>query len=292
MARAYIVLARNDLTKNALQVLDLKANSSVKNSIYDGAGQTGYADMPVQNDALVLVNNGGVRSTLVPFFGLAAYLLDNVERVGAGVQEIGTAAQLAAIAGNILAKVAAGTDLTLAQINLAINGAGGFTNSDLNGVVANSHSTGKVEEVLRILAGEVYRVPAGVQSGANNGFLAPGGVHTPIGGFVARPNVLQPQRKAGAGKSAFGPVSKAAPVQAGLQDTHFRDIRVIVDKGSLHLSALSGALSKLASATYKFKNSAFTYGAGTAKTISGTALPATGAGRAVSVYAADGTLIV
>jgi len=72
----------------------------------------------------------------------------------------------------------------------------------------------------------------------------------------------------------------------------YRNIRVQVDTGSLHLSALSGNLSKLESATYAWTNPAFTYrAAGTALYSDATHILAGGVGRAVTVYDATGVVI-
>lgn len=293
MARAYIVLARNDLDENSLQVLDLKPNSSLKHSVYEGAGQTGYLPFYVQNDTVALTaDGGGIRTTNDLYYGLAAYLLDNVENVGGGNVAL-TAAEANNIAAAILGRVAAGSSLKLADINTLINAEAGVSNSDLDGTVANSASTGSVEDILRILAGEVYRVPSGsAVSTAANGFPGTGATHTPVGAFVTRPSVTQTLTKPG-GKSPFGKVLLSTPpAQSGTQDTEFRDVRVIVDTGSLHLSALTGALSKLASSSFVFLNPTFKYGTGGSATdIGGTAIPSTGAGRAVTVYAADGSVI-
>jgi len=61
----------------------------------------------------------------------------------------------------------AGSTLALADINTEINVPAGVSGSDLDGTLGNS--TGTVIEVLRILAGEVYAVPAGstVEDGGN-----------------------------------------------------------------------------------------------------------------------------
>ena len=170
-----------------------------------------------------------------------------------GAQEIGTAPQVAAIAGLILARVQGGLSLDLAAINACINGAGGFTNSDLNGVVANSHSTGSVEGILRILAGEVYTLPAGVQSGAANAFLA-------------------------AVNGSF---------------TEARNYRKIVNTGALQSSALGGQLSKLKSATFSWKNPAFSYGVGgtALKADGATVIPTTYIQAALTVYDNAGAVI-
>lgn len=268
MARAYIVVARNDLADNALQVLDLKPNTS-QMTPYDAyaahqGGQTGYLSWEPQNDTVALtVGAGGLYTTNAAYKGLAAYFVDNVENVQGGNLAL-TAAQANAIAAAILVRAASGLTLALADINTVINTAiGGLASSDLNGVVVNSYSTGTVVEVLRILAGEVYRVPAAAQvANAANAFPGTGVAHTRLGAYVAA------------------------------TDSDYRYTRKFIYTGSLNLSCLSGVLSKLNAATYSWLNPSYTYGAaGTALTISGTHIATTGIAAAVTVYEDDGAVL-
>jgi hypothetical protein len=305
MARAYIVHARNDLSFNptsgenqGLQILDLVPNTSLRNGALDGPGQTGYTPWTNLNDVVTLIGVGPIVTSGVSY-GLRAYLVDRVENSGAAGDPALTAAQLATIATAILTRVEGGLPLTLTDINTAINLAAGVSGSDLNGTLGNS--TGSVEDVLRILAGEVYRLPTAsqVEDGAN-AFDA-----TIRGAFVTRPNVLLPETRqttnlAGntfpvAGKNPFvGPViPRSTAVQSGTQDTNFRDIRQIVDTGDLHRSVLDGSLEKLTSATFSWQSEGYTYGAaGTAATIAGTAINATThAARALVVYDVAGNII-
>ena len=262
--RVYIVLARNDIEDNLLQVLDLKPNSSQRNPCIDGAGQTGYLTWYRQNSTVATTaGGGGIRTTNAAYQGVAAYIIDNVENVQGGNLAT-TAAQANTIAAAILARVAAGSSLTLAAINTIINAAfGGLASSDLNGVVAGSWSTGTVEHILRILGGEVYNLPASSQVGnAGNAFPGHGVGHTRLGGFVASTSAL------------------------------YRNVREFAWTGELNLSCLSGVLSKLKAATYSWINPSYTYGAtGTALTISGGQVPATGVAPAVVVYEADGDVL-
>jgi len=298
MARAYIVLARNDLDDSLLQVLDLQPNTSQKSAIYDGTGQTHYQTYflldGVNGNVATQAGAGGGASLDVDgdTYGLSAYLLDRVEDTGGN--ESLTAAEAIAIAALIEADVAAGTALTLARINIHINTPAGVAGSDLDGTLGNS--TGTVGEVLRILAGERFKLPDNSQVRAAAGTFDA----TQRGFFTSAPNVLRPESVYAAngapvrGRNPFvgSVLSSTAPVQTGTQDVNHNFVLPIVDTGALQLSALDGVLSELASATYTWLNPAFTYGAGgTATDIGGTAIPVTGVGRAVTVYAADGTVI-
>ena len=304
MARAYICLARNDLSENLLQgTLDLLPNTSLRNFPVTTPGQTGYLTQFVQDDAIVLADLGaGVFAPTTTVFGLSAYLMDVVDDDAGGTLAL-TFALASATAALILARVAAGTSLDLAAINAAIvTGTGGA--NDLNTI---GGSFGTVEDILRIVAGESYRIVADTPiSGVANAFLtAADGVFTTSpnqirafttgpGGkpFQATPAVpvgdidqseVTPARNLGAG------VVLATPEGA---DLNHRDLRQIIDTPTLHNSVLQGRLSKLVDAGFTFLNPSFSYGAGgTATTPDGVALPATGAARAVTIYKADGTVI-
>lgn len=263
MARAYICFARNDMADNLLQILDLRPNSSLRVPSLEGAGQTGYITHLPQSDTVVTHDGGaGVRHTSDVYYGLAAYLLDNVEDIDNGNICL-TDLRANTITTNILATVAAGTALTVVAINALIaaqTGGGGASTLVVGG---GSWSSGTVAEVLRILSGEVYSVATdSVMSAAAAGWLGHGAGHTRVGGFVASTS------------------------------TAYRQFRTMVDTGELHLSMLTGALSHLAVATYAWENPAFTYTAtGTALTVGGTHITAGGVAQALTVYDASGNVI-
>lgn len=301
MARAFVCLARNDLDENLLQLLDLVPNTSLRNFPYTAAGQTGYVSDFVQNELPVLFNNGGVLEADGTVYGLAAYLLDNVEVDATG--QLMSAANSATIATAIITRVIGGLSLTLADINTAI--ATTLVGSDLDG--AGTNSTGTVEEVLRILSGESYRILDGVSiSGAAGVFAV-----ARAGFFTTAPVQIRPSNGPGGRSITAAPVVPVGTIPQttvatvrnlgqgvtysvpATADLTFRDIRVLVDTPDLHRSCLNGRLSALKATTFAFENPSFTYGAGgTATTASGTAISATTfAARAVTVYKADGNLI-
>lgn len=152
------------------------------------------------------------------------------------------------------------------------------------------NSTGSVEDILRILAGERWKIPAGSQVEDAGNLFDP----TVRGFFVTAPNRVQPVTTGPGGrKSTDRVLPEVAPVQTGTQDVNFVWLRHLYDAGDLHRSALLGALSKMKVATFTFLNSRFTYGAGgTALLLDGTTVIGTnGQAAAVQVYAADGTVI-
>lgn len=263
MARAYIVLARNDLHGSALQILDLKPNVSQRNAVLEPAGQTHYKTFLGQNDTVVL-DGGDADGDL---YGLAAYLLDHVDDDGDPLSE-GIANDAAAA---ILERVAAGLSLTSDDVGTILEDAGANNGTLLD----DNGSTGSIEEMLRVLSGESFVVPSGTTAGSNGG------------DFESRSDVTV-SAPGGAGRKFSSPIA-LRPVNTAT----FRDTPVVVDSEHLHHSALNGALSKLASSSFVFVNPAFSYGSsGTALSLPSTHIGSTGAARAVTVYSADGTVIV
>jgi len=316
MARAYIVLARNDLEDSQLQVLDLKPNPTPSKGsvIYDppsqGGYQTHYLHDGVNNAVGALALPAGPS---VATYGLAGYFLDTVE-VAATDRAI-TTVMANFMATDIGAQVAAGGALTAAWINarLVVRVGAGTALSEGNG-------TATVEEILRILAGERYRVPA-------NAVLEDGVPHfisARRGGFVTAANVEVPSsirtttvstvrgvtttntRSGVRGRRFNAPlpylrpgVPLVPPVNTGLQDNNYTNQRVNVETGHLHLSAIDGALAKLKSSAFTWQNPNFAYNAGavTAEYVRATDIglnnipDATYVGRAVVVYDALGNVI-
>jgi len=196
--RGIIIPVRNDIPGSNLQVEDLWPNTSQKNSVYDGEGQSGYLsaqmDQPgattfvgeafstgsrmttaasvAGNWALAAAvdwsndaGHGGndSRATAVPMLGLAAYLRERVQNNPAVAGDTLAAADADAIVTALVARVLAGNSMTLADINTVIQGVTALGAGDgtevLGGDPANSPSFGTVQDVLRIIAGETYYVP-------------------------------------------------------------------------------------------------------------------------------------
>ena len=289
MARAYICLARNDLDENALQVLDLVPNTSQRNPIYDGEGQTGYLTWFRQND-LPTVSGLGPILAASTVYGLQAYLLSNVDNQAGGGHKTPSVANCTTIATAILSAVAAGTALTAALVDAIV--AVTLAGSDLTGLTAaGSTSTGSIDGLLRILCGETYRLSSGATIAAG----APADFVGSVGAFVTTPNVVQ---NLNMGADNAGPLyglpvlPQVQPVQTGTQDVHFRNIRRVEDTGILDISVASGVLSQLKAATFSWNNPAFTYVAttGTATNAAGVILT-TPVARGVTIYDATGNVI-
>lgn len=289
MARVYICLARNDMDGHLLQILDLKPNSSQPGNLLSSvslgvgvqSGETGYQSYMAQMDAVVLHAAGaGAFDTNATYYGLPAYLIDNVNNTTGDVAI--SATQALNIARRISGRMANAQDVSLNDINVAIRAEGadgGFpalgATSTLNGAGAPStRSTGSVTDVLRILSGGVYMVP-GNSLVIGNGGIFPWDIigllpaaHYPTGDFTT------------------------LPVPNGTVQDLYRDVRRFHDTGALYRSATVGVLSKLKDPAFVWHNPLFTYGpTGTALTFNGVNIGTTGAARAVTVYALDGSVI-
>jgi hypothetical protein len=255
MATAYIVSARTDMENSGLQVLDLKPNTSQRNLIYDGQGQTSYLTWTAQNDTVVLAGAGPI-TTAALYRGMAAYLVDRVQNRTGGAGDLAlVAAEANSIATSILARVVTGQSLLLADINVLINAPAGVAGSDLDGTLGTS--TGSVEDILKICQGWVYRLPTGSQ------------VADAVPNFDAT-------------------IRGAFAVQA---DADYQAQREFEMTGALRVSLANGVLSHLTPATFVNLNPALSYAAGNALRVNGTDLPVTGVGRAVVVYDALGNLL-
>jgi len=274
MARAYICHARNDLGGHLLQVLDLKPNSSQPGNVTTPAfgggvmgvqsGQTGYLSYgPDTSDVALTAIGGGAFVTSDVYDGLAAYLIDNVNDTNGNIAL--TAARANGIKDRILTRVAAGSALTLADLNQAIRDEGGVGAASTLDGTGGTRSTGSVVGVLRVLSGEVYRLPvASAVISAGGAFPWPGGIgpHVPAGSFLA------------------------------MGTTGYRRVRRFYATGALAHSLLGGALSRLVSALFTWINPSFTYGAaGTALAQGGAHIATTGQAKAVTVYAVDGSIL-
>ena len=208
MANAYICRIRSDLGSSpysSFQLTDLTPNSSqysiyetpsrgFYDSDFDGTcdmsayGQSGYvgayADFLNGSKAgasataaywgigPVWSNTGGDSVTQHKYTGLAAYLLDNVEKGGAGGSclDADEAAEAAAL---ILVRMEGGLSLALSDVDGALATAGGV-GTELT-TTGGSASSGSLAAVLQILSGAVYNLPSGSV------------VATPSGTFAASP---------------------------------------------------------------------------------------------------------
>ena len=158
---AYICRVRTDIPAGVLQITDLHPNTSQASAIYQPNTMSGYAPLRVENEELAaLVAN----KTTAAFKGLAAYLIDNCIETTTGPGASITVAKANAAAVALIALADAGSGLTEAEVNSAITGAGVAANVDINA----GGSTGVLTDILKILAGGKFTLPAGSEVGGKN----------------------------------------------------------------------------------------------------------------------------
>ena len=171
---AYIYRIRTDLGSGAMQITDLKPNTSRRTFSYETYGQSGY--VPVRNspDNVTAAAN----PTAVDYSGIEAYILDNTNVQSTGFQI--AAADAHAIGAAIVALADSGAELTISALNdtfLATLGAGEvgtmpfpFTAesvADADGagnpgvLSGGTTSTGTHADFMKALCGGSYTLPTG-----------------------------------------------------------------------------------------------------------------------------------
>jgi hypothetical protein len=307
--RAYFVPRRNDLDGMNMQVTDLRPNTSDRNFIYDGPGQSGYLKYSMdQPGATVVLGDSYCSGSLttspvaalvdddttgggddvavagVAQFGLLAYIQDRVQPGGvASAAAIpATPTQALDMADAILALVEAGSALTLVSVNAALSGV--VASTDLDGAAVNSLSFGTVGELLQILTGESYRLRAAGIVGVNGG-----------GAFLdlaARQVLVAAQDTVANGGTTF--TASGGFLVRG--EPGFRDFRPILISEYVRISARDGVLAGYADPGFDYLNPAFDY-LGTATSLpratdlAGNNLPATGIHAVVAVYDQLGNVV-
>jgi len=182
--RVFMIPLRSDLDGAGLSFGDLHPNAGQKSGVLDGVHQNVYAQAMHDQEGATVVNgiayvSGSLNTTLLgahndidddttglgddcsatqaTCFGLAAYLFDRVEQAAAVNDPPLTIAQANTAAGAIEAAALAGGALTLAAINTILVAAAG-AGTELT-AAGGTNSFGSVRDVLRILSGEIYRLP-------------------------------------------------------------------------------------------------------------------------------------
>lgn len=155
----FICLRRTDIPNGVLQITDLWPNRSQANPSTDPKPQgPRYVRHPVTNEVILSSTGGDQRFVAAAKVGLAGYLIANVQADGTGGAALTpTEANVAAAA--LIAAMRAGSTLDLTAINTILVAAAGAGTELTSG--GGSISTGAVTDVLRILSGCFYTVPAG-----------------------------------------------------------------------------------------------------------------------------------
>ena len=184
----FIAMRRTDIPNGVLQVLDLVPNTSLRNQIYDPIGQTKYINRFSTDTVAALSAN----LTVAEYSGLAAYLLDHVTD---GVTAVTITVAVANAAANaITALLNAGSAVTVAAVNNALV-ANGVQNAGAGTGLATAPSDGAIADILQVLAGGQYVLPAGSLVG---NLAAPAG----LGSFVS--GVYLPTYDTGAFQISLG----------------------------------------------------------------------------------------
>lgn len=154
----FVALRRADIPAGTLQLLDLDPNESQKQLTYSPPGQTKYLRRPDNDSVGTFAGAGGALLTQAEYRGVAAYLLDHVEAggVGGGGGPAFTASEANTAAASLIAILDAGTALDLTAVNAAL--AAVVASTEL--VATTSASTGDLVELLKIMDGAEYVLPA------------------------------------------------------------------------------------------------------------------------------------
>jgi hypothetical protein len=317
--RVFIIPRRNDLAGMNLSLKDLRPNAGQKNNVYDGTHQNVYVAEGADQPGATVVNglayvSGSLHTTLVAgvhqiaddrtsvaaggnnvqatqqtAFGLAAYLYDRVDpggAAGAGTNPM-TVAQANTLAANIMAAADAGNALTLAAINAILTAAPIGAATDLDGAAATSDSFGSVSDILRILAGEVYRLPAltilGDDTGGTSDFF----------GLAARQAIVAAQLATDV--VTYGQFYASGGFLAAT-DAGYRARPTLVPTGAFNSSVVNGTVAGFAAAAgVVVTNPNFAYNAADvtqwrprAQTLALGNVAATGLGPAIRAYDQDG----
>lgn len=149
----FICKRRADIQNGVLQITDLWPNKSQRNQSIDPQPQgPRYVSAPVTNTITLASTGGAERHFGVAQSGLAAYIIANV---ATGASAAFTPAQANTAAAALIARMGTGASMALADINTILAAAAAGSALTAGG------STGAVTDILRILAGAMYTVPAG-----------------------------------------------------------------------------------------------------------------------------------
>lgn len=301
---AYPIPLRADLGGLSLQVLDLVPNTALRSTL-DPEGQTFYVgagvDQPGPTRTARGLYVGGSRTTsplpaIVGFdyngdaavdaygpsdvsYGLTAYLLDRATADPAGKMRLLTSVEATQAAQAILLSASKRQPLRRANIESILATAAGVA-VELVAASAASASFGQVEDVVRLLAGETYGLPAGVPL---------------VDGASKRLTPAQRQAIADALPGVIAPMVSGRFLQP--PEGGFHQVRSLMVTEALLASNAEGHLSQLKPGTqFVAKNPRFAYAAGSvlpylprAVLLDGTPVPESGyTDGALVVYTADG----
>jgi len=162
----YIVRRDSTLATGVTQITDLKPNTSRRSLTYDKVPQSGY--VPAYPTSQAVTGNVAANVTTKVLEGLAIYFADVIDEGAAAGGNGLDATQSDAIAAAVLAISDAGTTLGTTELNAAIIAGGAAAGTTISG----GGSLGSLTDVLKILSGGKYSVPAGTQVNGAAAFKA------------------------------------------------------------------------------------------------------------------------
>lgn len=207
----FICKRRADIPNGVLQITDLWPNASQRNQSIDPQPQgPRYVSAPVSATVVLSSTGATQRYFATAQSGLAAYIIANV---ATGAAAAFTPAQANAAAAALIAAMGTGATLNLAAINVILAAAAAGSALTAGG------STGAVTDVLRVLAGATYTVPAGTV------------VQVPV--------------------STFNP--QASPATFNADNFNFETYHdILVSDSSFYISLAQGQINGFSSSTFKY----------------------------------------
>lgn len=169
MSQVFITVTRTDIPNGVLQIRDLYPNPSDFNAVIDPYPQGPFYLSQPENNSVATSTNGDQRTISRTVSGLAAYLIATLRGndLGGGDYEALTATEANTIATDLVSRMRNSLALAAANITDIAN------NTQADSDVA-APSTTRVADILSILTGAVFTLPAGHEVQDD------GGVFTPI----------------------------------------------------------------------------------------------------------------
>jgi hypothetical protein len=194
MSQVYITVTRTDIPNGVLQIRDLYPNPSDFNAVIDPYPQGPFYLSQPGNESVATKANGNILTLSRTVSGLAAYLIATIS----GAQFDGpdgdilldddhslTASEANTIANAIIATMQSSGAVTTAAINTIIQN--NTATAVANGIGLRT-STGKLADILAILTGAVFTLPAGHQVQDTNGLFTAIGTNDIDDYFIGEKN--------------------------------------------------------------------------------------------------------
>jgi len=168
MSQVYITVTRTDIPNGVLQIRDLYPNPSDFNAVIDPYPQGPFYLSQPENNSVATTADGDKRTITSTVSGLAAYLIATLRGndLGGGDYEALTASEANTIATNLVSRMRNSLALQAANITDIAD------NTQADSSVA-APSTTRVADILAIMTGAIFTLPAGHQVQDTNGVFSP-----------------------------------------------------------------------------------------------------------------------